>query len=455
MVRWFVLLTMIAAITRAPVLATAQECSCNAPSRAARVECVFGYCNDCCDGDSCCGFLGGDFWTRPRLFGDLFGPESRLAEHGISTNVILGQYYQGVTSGGNEQLGAYGGKMDYYVTYGGEKSHMPTGLSWSLHAESRFGQDISAAAGALVLPNAPLLWPLPGDYHGTNITSLLLTQSLFDGKVDAFFGKVNALDLVGGFFSDLQGGREGFLNVNALVTAMPWFRWVNLSMWGGGAWTIKDEQVQGGFLFFSLDNVSTNWDFSPGFDDGVGLFGFYRWFYEIGDKPGYFLLCVGGSTRGYASLDPTDWVELPGAGLQSTAQRKPWDIAPYLYQVLWQDSSNKNRRIQLFGGGTIADDNPSFSNWNAFGSIEAFGLLPSRPADRMGIAGWYNGISNDFIDLTADLGIGVQDTWGLEMYYNREMTPWFHLTGDMQLFQNDNPDADFGIALGLRAIIDL
>jgi porin len=79
----------------------------------------------------------------------------------------------------------------------------------------------------------------------------------------------------------------------------------------------------------------------------------------------------------------------------------------------------------------------------------------SRPGDRMGFAGWYNGISPNVIDLTSGLDLDVQDAWGMELYYNREINPWFHLTGDMQILQNSTAATDTSLVLGLRAIIDL
>jgi porin len=394
--------------------------------------------------------------SRDRLFGDLFGPKSSLAEHGIITDIIFGNYYQGVASGGNEQTDAYGGKLDYYVTLQGEKFGLNKGFNVSMHAETRFGEDITSAAGGLTLPNAAMLWPLPGNYNGTNITGLTFTQSLLDGKVILLFGKLNTLDLVDGFFPDIGGGREGFMNVHALVTALPWFRFVNLSEWGGGAMVTNDKgQIQSGVLLLGQENVSTTWDLGPSFDQGIGLFGFHKFFWELSDKPGYVLLGAGGATRDYPSLAVSDWLDVPGNGPVDTATGNPWDIAGYISQTLWQDHCNKARRIQFLIGGTIADDNPSFSNWNAFSHVEAFGLMASRPDDRMGIAGWYNGITDDVKNLTAVTGVPVKDNWGMELYYNREITPWFHLTGDLQVLENSIPTADTALVLGMRAIIDL
>ena len=431
----------------ADIVSPVRSCSCEcAPiDCGGGVECGAGVAPNACAG-------------RQRLFGNTFGPESCCAEHGIVTDFILGQYYQGVTTGGNEQTDAYGGKVDMYFNVLGEKFGLWKGFNVIMHAETRFGQDISDEAGSLTTPNAPMLWPLPGNYHGTNITGLMLTQQLFDNKVGLVAGKLNTLDLVQGIIPEIGSGRESFMNVNALTTALPWFRYVNLSEWGAGLWTYDKEhggQIQHGFIAFGLNNVSTVWDFSPSFEDGVGMLGWMRFFHEIDGKPGWVAVFVGGATRQYKSLAPSDWLAIPGAGLVDTAEEMPIMAAPYASQVLWQDRCNQSRRINLVVGGTIADENPSFSNWNAFGKIEGYGLQRSRPGDRMGLAGWYNGISPNFIDLTSGIGIDVQDNWGMELYYNREINPWFHLTGDMQILQNSISDTDTSLLLGLRAIIDL
>jgi porin len=411
---------------------------------------------DCGSGVGCGSAVAStSFFARPRLLGDAFGAKSWLAEHGVITDFILGNYYQGVASGGNEQTDAYGGKVDMIFMFQGEKFGLNKGFNIAMHAETRFGQDISSEAGSLTLPNAPMLWPLPGGYHGTNITGLMLTQSFFDGKADAVFGKLNVLDVVDILLPEVAGGREGFLNVNGLVSALPWLRYVNLSVWGGGAWTNKPQGVGSAILFFGTESVTTNWDFSESFEDGVGLLAMHRHFYEIGGKQGYIMGLVGGSTKEYVSNEPSDWLEIPGVGPASGAQKEPWTVAAYVSQDIWQDPRNKTRRMNFTIGGSVADDNPSFSNWNALARMEAFGLLPSRPGDRMGVSGWYNGLANDFVDLAAIEGVTVRDNWGVELYYNREITPWFHLTPDLQVLQNSNAGTDTSLVLGMRGIIDL
>jgi hypothetical protein len=304
-----------------------------------------------------------------------------------------------------------------------------------------------------------MLTPLPGDYQGTDITSFTITQSLIDGKLELFLGKLNTVDLVTALFPEFGYGQEGFWNLNASVTALPWLRYINLSEYGGGFFTInKKRGIEGGFIFLGEENISTSLvpSISDSFDEGVGLLAFYRFFYQIDDShPGFLALFAGGSTKRYNSLDENDWLDLPGEGLVDTEKKMPWDIAVYWQQDFWQALGDSKRRAYVMIGGTYSNDNPNFSNWNIFADVEAFGVIPSRPRDRMGVSGWYNGITNDVKELTSNLGIGVRDNWGFEIYYNAEITPWLHLSPDLQFLMNSTKGNDIGIVPGLRLVMDL
>jgi carbohydrate-selective porin OprB len=327
----------------------------------------------------------------------------------------------------------------------------------SLHAQTRYGKDISADAGAFVLPNTALLFPLPGDYSGTDVTGLLVEQAFFDGQVDVFFGKLNVLDLWTGFYPHVGYGLESFLNINALASGWPFLRHINLSMWGGGIWkNTPDNQIEGGFIFYGQENVATTWSFDGSFDDGVGMLGFWRFFWDLGGKPGIFLVAGLGATKEYASLDPTDWDFIPGEGLVDSETGRPWGFASYLYQEFWHGSGDKGRKAYLYMGGGMADENPSFARWNIFASVEAIGLLPMREADRMGFAGWYNQVNKDLKNLIGSLPTNprVGNSWGFELYYNFAINKWLHLTADLQLTQNANKDDNFAVIPGGRLVLD-
>jgi len=138
----------------------------------------------------------------------------------------------------------------------------------------------------------------------------------------------------------------------------------------------------------------------------------------------------------------------------STEQKKPWDIAGYVYQIFWQAEDDPNRKATIFIGGTGGPDNPQFAQWNVFAAIEAFGPMASRPHDRMGVAGWNNGLSDTFRDLVSPVADVRKNTWGVEIYYNFEINKWLHLTPDLQFVQNEREADDIAVIPGIRLVMD-
>lgn len=181
---------------------------------------------------------------------------------------------------------------------------------------------------------------------------------------------------------------------------------------------------------------------------------FHRFLYKLDNKPGYFMIFGGFSTKEQASNDPSDFIFVPGQGIENTDTERPWNIALYLSQDLWHAKGNPKRKVTLLTGGTFGPDNPQFAQYNAFGNIEAFGFMDSRPNDRMGVGVFWNGLSDNFKDLT-DPVIELQDFWGVELYYNLAVTKWAHLSADLQLVETEVKDNDFAVIPGLRLVIDL
>jgi porin len=402
-----------------------------------------------------------DIWNRDKLTGDWRGLRTDLADHGIDIGLRLSNYWQWVADGGSKRTGRYGGTMDYRLNVDGKKFlGLWKGLSLNMHARSRFGYDVNKYAGAFSLQNTGMLMPSPGSYHQTDVTGLQITQYLpfFYGRLaNITLGKIDVLDTVTMFFPSVGYGQEGFWNVNGLVTALPWFGAVaGLSLYGGYAVTVNQKYMapETGILALGTRNVSTSWaSISSSFKDGVWLAAFHRFYWDLKDKMGYFMVFAGGSTRDQASNEPRNSIEIPGQDIENTSTKQPWDIAAYLYQVFWQAEGNPNRKATLLIGGTGGPDDPQFAQWHLFGALEAYGLMASRPDDRMGVSGWYNGLSGNFKDLVSPL-IDLRDAWGVELYYNFAINKWLHLTPDLQLLRNERKDDDFVVIPGIRLVMD-
>jgi porin len=406
-------------------------------------------------------------WSRDKLTGDWDGLRSDMERHGLEIDMKLSQFYQEVTSGGVDSSngGEYGVLLDTWFNVDMNKLFGTwEGLHLTAHVQSRDGSDVSADAGGLLLSNAALLYPLPGDYDGTNVTTFFFTQMLFDDQAALLAGKLGSFDVLEGLFPQgvVSHGTEGFMNANSIMSIYSWGRWLTLSQYGVAGWTYADGMPSTGFIVAGTENTTTTWYISDSFSDGVGIMLFHRFVYNR-EKLGYVYVGAGGSTKEYASTDPVDWAINPGGPggyqLESLKEKKPWDVAVYVYQVLWQEQSDKpsgtTRRVQLFTGGSVGDDNPSFADWDVFANLQAFGVFDSRPNDRMGIAAHYYHMADDIVDLGDEAGVNLRDnSWTTELYYNYEINPWLHLSPNVQYGQNENGDDDPAVIVGARLVID-
>ena len=87
--------------------------------------------------------------------------------------------------------------------------------------------------------------------------------------------------------------------------------------------------------------------------------------------------------------------------------------------------------------------------------------LASAGAARSAAANWipsasayyYLGFGEDFKNIAPAI-LPLRDERGLELFYNFGVTPWFHLTTDMQVITPILEGADTSLVLGLRAKID-
>jgi porin len=403
-----------------------------------------------------------NLWERDKLTGDWGGLRTDLTDKGVVLDVTLSGYGQRVASGGRNVNSESGGTVDYRLAVDTHKLFGTwEGFSLNAHARTRGGNDVSADAGGMVLQNTGMLEQEPGDYSGTDVTSLYMSQYVplpNDGLAQVSVGQFDVIDLVSGFFPSVGYGQEGFWNANSMVTALPWFGAVQgLSLFGGMGVTINKEYKapSNGVLVLGTQNVATSWgSLDDSFNDGVFLAAFHRFFWEMDQKMGYFMVFAGGSTKDEASNDPHDIVFKPGVGAVDTQTHKPWDVAFYLYQDIWQDPNDPSRKANIMLGGTAGPDNPQFAQYHAFANVEIYGLMAARPKDRIGASVYWNGLSNHFKDLVEDVE-ELQDPWGLEFYYSYELTPWAHITADLQLAENEFKDDDIAIIPGIRVVIDL
>jgi porin len=344
-------------------------------------------------------------------------------------------------------------------------------LFFNLHAETQYGKSVLTDAGPSVLPNTPMLLPLP-NCKCTEITNLVLMQGLWEGAIPLqedkgavvlAAGKLNIVDLLTTSFPNFANGMDGFLNFNALYPAWPYLRFWFISQYGASLTLFNEDRgmPQLSFLVYGQDNVSDIWDISDSFSDGVGLMGLARVFWDFGDKQGYAAVLAAGSTKEYSVIDGIAW-EAPFPGFPPfipslvKEEGNPWVVNPFLYQEFWRGAAEgeHERKAYVWLTGAVSDESPSFARWTVLGTVEALGPLASRPMDRMGFAGWYTAWNKSYKKELRGIGVSPRNVFGFELYYNFAINPWLHLTVDLQLAQNLGKAYDFVVIPGARLVLE-
>jgi porin len=428
----------------------------------------FGSAQDCfttgtapwvsCDGrapmvsePSGCSGCSDDFCTRSSLTGGLLGVQPALAEHGIAYNAMATQFYQGVAHGGRQEIFRYGGKVDQFLNIDGAKAGLWEGLFVSLHAETRFGEDSNFDAVGLAPVNANMLYPLPNK-HVTSITGLLFTQALSEEWLVSV-GQFNLLDLFQQMYPQTGRGIDGFMNISSF-TPLSVARGLNLSILGAGITKLREGQVQGSLAVLDTHNVTTTTGLENLYDSGVVIVGSWRLFTEFFSRPGSHALMGIYSNSEYTSVDPLNWAFLPGEGLVAGTESGTWNLTYYLEQKLWVDRADPKRNVGLFSGWGVSDGNPNPIRWSGFVSLQGQGFSDSRPLDSLGASFFYTSLSSEFRQLASVL-VDVEDVYGGEIYYNAALTPWFHLTADLQVINPAEEANDTAVVVGVRVKIDL
>ncbi len=406
------------------------ECSMPAPSNE-------GYCFSCP--------LSDEFSCR------MSAMAKSMQAQGITYAPGVTQFYQGVTSGGAEQEFDYGGKVDQFLILDSSKLGLWQGMTMTMHAETRFGEDVNFDAVGFAPANVAMLYPKEGE-HDTAITGLTFAQALNE-NVQVTFGKFNSLDLFYSLYPETGRGINGFMNAS-MVIPISVARVVPLSFMGAGAMTYHGKQPQGGILVYDTQNCATTSGFDNLFDNGANIMGFWRFFTDVGGLPGSHFFGGIWSTGDFVAFDPTGFVIVPDEGIVAVPHGAAYTLLYILEQTLWMDCCQKERNITLLSQWGLANQETSPIGWSTNVAIQAQGFNAARPQDSMGVGYFHTGISNDLQNLFSGV-LKLQDVNGVELYYNAAIARCFQLSTDLQVIEPADARNDTAIVFGLRGTVGM
>jgi porin len=217
----------------------------------------------------------------------------------------------------------------------------------------------------------------------------------------------------------------------------------------GGGFTVRDE-VEPIFNFFLLDThfTPTTSGFSTLFANGVVAYGEYRlrttWF----DLPGHSTvgLLYSNATRTALDLNPQLIIEAVVSRTPVPTKDSSWTALYRFDQVVYADSGNPRRNWTLNGDFGLTDGNPNPIRW--FANLSLVGTSPfrGRENDTIGI-GYYH-LAASHLPILKALGFGPED--GVELFYNVAVTPWFHVTPDIQILDPSREQNATAVLVGIR-----
>jgi porin len=414
-----------------------------------------------CNGESCtdateCGevYRPTDTWEslceKSTLVGDWCGLRSGAAESGISFDLSTTQYYQGVSSGGIREDFEYGGRNDYFLNIDGQKAGLWKGLMITLHGETRYGDAVYPQAGALMPPNLAVMLPEPTGTQSA-LSGVKVMQFLSE-ELLVFAGKINTFD---DFHQPLTGAgaTSGFMN-GSLMLNPNLVRTVPYSAYGAGLVVLQNMEPVFSVAVFDSNSTPTTSGFDSFFDNGASIVSQVTIPTTFCCLPGHQGLLGTYSSGSYTNLSPTVYYN-PGAGVvvQSPPKDGSWSLGYNADQAFWVSPTDPRKRWGVFGGLGVADDNPSPIQWFANAGVAGTSPIAGRQGDTFGAGYFYTGVSDALKDFAPVL-LPLSDEQGVELYYNVAVTPWCHITPDVQFIDPFRDRADAAVLFGLRGKID-
>lgn len=410
------------------------------------------------EADACGSPFDGPCCERPFLLGSICGFRDCLAESGITFNADNYSFYQGIVSGGINEESEYSGRNDYFVHVDGQKAGLWQGFFIDLHGETRWGDTVNFDTGALMPVNTAAIFPV-SEGTETALTGVKFTQALSENFV-TFAGKINVID---GFAMPFTGARvqDGFWNL-AMWFPVTAARTIPYSTLGAGAAVLSNGVPVMTFMALDTNNTPTTTGFESFFDNGVTLFGNITLPTEFFGMPGRQGITGTYSTGEYRNLQPTAYFD-PGVGLVISPgfDDNSWSMFYSADQALWVDPCNPKRMWGVFANIGVADNGPSPVRFTANVALYGNSPIESRPLDTFGIGYAFTDYSSPVEDFAPNL-LPIDNDQVIEMFYSIGVTPWFHVSPDLQVVlpareRTLPPNAesiDTAVVLGLRAKID-
>ncbi len=390
----------------------------------------------------------GDLWRRPALTGDWGGTRQQWMDKGIRFDLSLIQTIQGNWAGGTADKSPYHINARYGVQLDTGKAGLWPGGLLVLRGESKYGKSNNFNTGALMPVDTTSLYPAPQD-DITALTDLYAVQFLAEW-VGLLAGKMTIRETNVFASKDDEQFMNAAFNFNlAPATTVP------LNALLAGVILLPAKWLTVTTMAIDSEGTATRSGFDTVFKRGTTLLQTAEFKITPFGLPGHQRIGWTWSDKVRTQFEqtPRDIVGAIITGSTAGLARKGsdwsfiYDFDQYLYAVPGKDDQG----FGLFGriGVTDGEVNP-IQQFYSIG-LGGKGLIPGRDRDSFGVGYYYTAVSDKLPDL---IRRGARDEQGVEIYYNLAVTPWFHITPDLQIISPARKSVDTTVVAGLRVKID-
>ena len=387
-------------------------------------------------------------WKRDALLGDWGGAKRWLEERGFNTTLSLTQFYQGLVSGASasDTSFKYGGKAEVLVNLDAARLGLWDGFSLMVHFELNYGKSTLFTGGTFLPGNTALTFP------GTNktkadITNLTLVQR-FGNKV-LMLGKINMVDVYATAQS-FNGGR-GIDNFQHIAFVAPPSGIVPPYIFGM-IFSARTTPVAYSVAVYDPEWMVNRSGLEHPFREGVTIRGSAVVASKFFGLPGRHNFAAAFSTQKGIDLEDIEIPLPPGAERPLRTKKQRYFFSYAFEQFLFERPEDPNKGWGLFGQVALSDANPNPIAWSVFGGVGGASPIAGRSLDSFGVGAFYWGYSGP-LKRALRPEVQMDDEYGLEMFYNLAVAPWFRVTADLQLIQPAFGKSPTAVFLGLRGKI--
>jgi porin len=372
-------------------------------------------------------------WQRSRLTGDWGGLRTRMANNGIQFDADTVHLFQSVTSGGVNRTGRYIGTAEIALKLDSSKMGLWPGGFLLVRGEASFGTGVNSATGALMPVNTEAILQLPAR------DEMVLTHVVFTQFLSEKFGvAIGKLDTTVGDANEFAHGRgdEKFMNLAFSFNPVS-LRTTPYSTLGLALVFLPTKDLHMSFSVIDTEGTTTRTGFDTIFKDGTTLAGGLRWTINRFGLTGHQTFGALWSNKTFNSLnqDPRFLIRNVLLGTPLRKESGSWGFMYNFDQYLIQEKNDPSQGLGIFGRFGISDgDANPVAQFYSFG-FGGKGVIPGRDQDRFGIGYYYLKVSGDLRRVFPPLlrtRIGLDHGQGVELFYNIAVTPWLHVTPDLQ-----------------------